>query len=262
MDVPDGDKTRTTVSVCIIAADEEHVIGECIDSVAVFADEVIVVLDSRCADGAAGICEDRGARVVTHDWMGHVRQKDHCVNLAENDWVFCIDADERVAPELADRIQQMKTDGFRADAYSVRRKNFYLGKWMRYGGWYPDRKVRLFNRTKARWGGVNPHDHVIVDDNATCERIDLDLVHHTYDDLTHHTRVINSYATIAANEKTGRNPRFITFHLIANPIGKFLKTYILQGGFLAGARGFIHATQASYLVFLKYAKLWEMRKRP
>lgn len=249
------------VSVCIVASDEESMIGECLESVAPFADEVVVVLDSRSRDRTGEICEAHGARVVQHEWMGHVRQKDHCVNLAENDWVFCIDADERVSPELAQRIQAMKKEGFTADAHEVNRRNFYLGKWMRHGGWYPNRKVRLFNRKKARWGGVDPHDHVMLGEGAVCERLDLDLVHYTYSDLTQHVQVINSYASIAAREKGDRGARFVTFHLVANPIAKFMKTYIVQAGFLAGARGFIHAVMGSYLVFLKYAKLWELHRR-
>ena len=151
-------RAATPVSVSIVAFNEEATIGECLESVEAFADEAVVVLDSRSADRTGEICDAHGARVIRHEWMGHVRQKDHCVNLAENDWVFCIDADERASPELAQRMQTMKMEGFAADAYEVNRRNFYLGKWMRHGGWYPNRKMRLFNRKKARWGGVNPHD--------------------------------------------------------------------------------------------------------
>jgi len=240
-----------------VASDEESMIGECLESVRAFADETVVVLDSRSTDRTGQICEAHSARVVRHEWMGHVRQKDYCVNLAENDWVFCIDADERASPELAQRIQAMKAEGFAADAYEVNRRNFYMGKWMRHGGWYPNRKVRLFNRKKSQWGGVNPHDHVMVNEGAVCERIDLDIVHYTYSDLTQHVRVINSYASIAAREKEERGARFVTIHLVVNPIAKFFKTYFLQAGFLAGTRGFIHAVMGSCLVFLKYAKLWE-----
>ena len=252
--------SAVAVSVCIVASDEESMIRECLESVKTFADETVVVLDSRSADHTGEICAAHGARVERHEWMGHVKQKDHCVNLAENDWVFCIDADERASTELAQRIQTMKRQGFGADAYEVNRRNFYLGEWMQYGGWYPDRKVRLFNRKKARWGGVNPHDRVMLDEGAVCERLDLDLVHYPYSDLAHHVRVINSYAGIAAREMGNRGAQFVTFHLVANPIAKFLKTYVVQAGFLAGVRGFIHAVMGSYLVFLKYAELWESRK--
>jgi glycosyltransferase involved in cell wall biosynthesis len=255
------DSGPTPVSVCIIAVDEEAVIDACIESVTPVADEIVVVLDSRSTDRTGEICESGGARVVKHEWLGHVGQKDHCVSLAQNDWVFCIDADERMSPELADCVRRLKTGGFDADAYSVRRRNFYLGKWMRYGGWYPDRKVRLFDRNKAKWGGVNPHDHVIVDEPDRCVRLDFDLIHHTYEDLAHHARMIDKYATIAAREKAGRNVRFVAFHMVANPIAKFWKTYLLQGGCLAGSRGFIHAFMASYAVFLKYAKLWESKRQ-
>ncbi|MCD6288523.1 MAG: glycosyltransferase family 2 protein [Candidatus Hydrogenedentes bacterium] len=252
----------TPISVCIIAGNEEDSIGACLDSVSPIADEIVVVLDSRSTDRTSEICTGHGARVVRHDWLGHVRQKDYCVGLAKNDWVFCIDADERVSPELAACVNRLRNEGFSAAAYSVRRRNFYLGRWMRYGGWYPDRKVRLFDRRRARWGGINPHDHVIVDADARCDRLDFDLLHYTYRDLTHHTRVINSYATIAAQEKADRgSTRLVTFRLFTHPAAKFIKTYLLQGDFLAGTRGFIHAVQASYLVFLKYAKLWEKRDR-
>jgi len=251
----------TAISACIVALDEEKTIGECIESLKPFADEIVVVVDSRSSDRTVQVCEEHGARVVHRDWMGFVGQKDFSVDTAENDWVFCIDADERVSPELAQRIQTMKRKGFMADAYEVNRRNFYLGRWMRYGGWYPDRKVRLFDRRKARWGGADLHERVLLDREARSERLGLDLIHFPYRDITHHVQVINNYASIAAREKEDRGARFVTFHLVVNPVAKFFKAYVLRGGFLAGMRGMIHAVMASYSVFLKYAKLWESQRR-
>jgi len=254
-------RTSTAISACIVALNEEKMIGECIESLKPFADEIVVVIDSRSSDNTLQVCEECGVRVVCHEWVGHVKQKDYCVSLATHDWVFCIDADERASRELAERIHDMKVQGFTADAYEVNRRNFYLGRWMRHGGWYPNRKVRLFNRKRAHWGGVNPHDHVMLGDGARCERLDLDIVHYPYRDLAHHLQVINSFASIAAEEKLNCGTRYVTLHLIVNPSAKFLKTYLLQGAILAGTRGLVHAVMASYSVFLKYAKLWELQRR-
>jgi len=236
-------------------------IGECIDSVKPFADEVVVVLDSKSVDRTAEVCKERGARVEERDWPGFVEQKNRSIELATHPWVFCLDADERASPELAERIKVMKQQGFTADAYEVNRKNRYLGRWMVYGGWYPDRNIRLFNKAKGRWGGVNPHAHVVLDEDARCKRLGLDLLHYPYRDLTHHVQVINSYSTVAAQEKIGRGERSTAIRIIAHPIAKFLKVYVLQAGFRAGTRGLIHAVMGSYSVFLKYAKLWESQRR-
>jgi glycosyltransferase involved in cell wall biosynthesis len=245
------------VSACVIAYQEEKAIKDCIDALS-FCDEVIVV-DSHSTDRTRQIATACGARVIEHDWEGHIAQKNYAVSLARNDWVLCVDADERVTPELREAIQRvLRDDAPSHDAYEVNRRTIYLGAWIKHGGWYPDRKTRLFHRRKARWGGVNPHDHVVVDADARLGRLDADLEHRSYEDVADHLKTIDFFSTISAREKLAQGQGGIELQLLFGAPFKFFKMFVLQGGFLDGWRGLIVATLGAFFVFLKYAKLWEL----
>ena len=243
------------VSACVIAGDEEANIEDCVRSLQ-FCDEVVVV-DSHSKDRTRELAAALGARVVEHDWLGHIDQKNHAVSLARNDWVLCVDADERVTPELKEAVLRVTQGEPPCAGYEVARRNIYLGRWIKHGGWYPDAKVRLFDRRRGRWGGVNPHDHVKVD--GPVGTLGADLEHLSYRDVSHHvTKSIDFFSTISAKEKLSRGQSFITVQLLLGPPWKFTKMFFLRLGFLDGWRGFIVAMLGAFFVFLKYAKLWEL----
>jgi glycosyltransferase involved in cell wall biosynthesis len=245
------------VTGCVIAYDEERHIAACLDSLS-FCREVVVV-DSGSRDRTRELAAARGARVIEREWPGHIEQKNFAVGEAATDWVLCLDADERVTPELRARIEALFRDpAALADAYTVNRRNVYLGRWIRGGGFYPDRKVRLFHRGRGAWRGVNPHDRVVLDPPGRIVDLDLDIEHHPYDGIADHLRTVGYFAAIAAREKHSRGQRGVTLHLLANPPWKLFKMLVLQGGLRDGWRGWIVAGLGAFYVFLRYALLWEM----
>ncbi|MCE9636275.1 MAG: glycosyltransferase family 2 protein [Planctomycetes bacterium] len=246
--------TRPKLSVCVVAMNEEAKIADCLRSVD-FADETIVV-DSHSTDRTREIAASLGARVVERDWAGHVAQKGFALSLATHDWVLCLDADERVSPELrASILAALERDDLPAGCECARR-TWYLGRWIRHGGWYPDRKLRLARRSVAAWTGVNPHDRLEV--KGRVDRLGGDILHLSYDSISDHLRTIDSFTTIAAREKHAAGERAGFGGLILHPAGKFLRMYVAKRGFLDGVAGFAVAVSGAYYVFLKYAKLWEM----
>ncbi|MCG3133097.1 MAG: hypothetical protein HMLKMBBP_00190 [Planctomycetes bacterium] len=249
--------TRPKLSVCIVAMNEEANISDCLSS-ADFADEWVVV-DSHSTDRTRELAAAAGARVIERDWPGHVQQKNFALSEATHDWVLCLDADERVSPELRASILAALGSPGDAAGFECARRTFYLGRWIRHGGWYPDRKLRLFRRSRARWGGTNPHDHVVTDPGGgPVRRIGGDLLHLSYRSLSDHLRTIDSFTSIAAREKHAAGRRAGLLDLTLRPFGKFVRMYVLRAGFLDGAAGFCAAVSGAYYVFLKYAKLREL----
>jgi glycosyltransferase involved in cell wall biosynthesis len=249
---------RATLSVCVIAGNEEDRIGDCLASVA-WADEIVVV-DSRSADRTAEIARARGARVIVRDWPGYVAQKNFALAQAASDWVLCLDADERVSPRLAESIRGvLAADPAGIGGYRMARRTFHLGRWILHGGWYPDRKVRLVRRGHARWGGVDPHDR--LDADGPVGTLDGDIEHHTYRDIADHLRTIDRFTTVAARELHARGRGGALLGMVVHPPARFAKMYLLKAGFLDGVPGLIVAVLGGYYVFLKYAKLWELRRR-
>jgi glycosyltransferase involved in cell wall biosynthesis len=244
------------LSATIITCDEEHNIAACIESVR-FCDETLVV-DSGSKDRTVEIARSLGARVIEKDWPGHIEQKNFALAEARGEWVLSIDADERVTPALREEIERaLASPEPGVDGYSMPRLTFYMGRWIRHSGWYPDRKLRLVRRGRARWGGVNPHDHLRCEGAVRALR--GDLLHYSYRDIADHLRTIDFFTTIAAREKQKRGQAALP-NLVFGPPLKFLKAYFLKLGFLDGLPGFVIAVLGSYYVFLKYAKLIELRR--
>ncbi len=244
------------VSVCVVALDEEANIEECLRS-ADFAQEWIVV-DSHSKDRTRELAAARGARVIERDWPGHVEQKNFAIDQAAHDWVLCLDADERVSPELRASILGSLARPDLPDGFEMARRTWYLGRWIRHAGWYPDRKLRLFRRSRGRWGGVDPHDHVHVEGRVA--RLHGDLLHYSYRSIADHLRTIDSFTTIAAREKLAQGRSAGVTDLALRPIGKFLRMYVAKAGFRDGVPGFVVSVTGAYYVFLKYAKLWELSR--
>lgn len=241
------------LSVTIITLNEENNIRDALESVK-WADEIVVV-DSGSSDKTVYICKEYTDKVFYNSWPGHIAQKNFAIDKSTHHWILSIDADERVTPELAGEIKEVLKDP-KAYAYAVPRHVFYLGRWIDHSGWYPDYKVRLFNKDKGRWGGINPHDEVVVDGRSEC--LNGDLIHYSYKDISHHVNTINNFTSIGAEEYLKLGKRGSPWDMVSRPIGTFLKKYLLKQGFRDGLPGFIIAVSSAYYVFLKYAKLWEL----
>jgi glycosyltransferase involved in cell wall biosynthesis len=249
--------SRPGLSVCVMAMNEEAKIGDCLRSVD-FADEWVVV-DSHSTDRTREIAAALGARVIERDWPGWIAQNNFAVEQATRDWVLAIDADERVSPELrASILRAIERPGDMV-GFTMPRVTCYMGRWIRHGGWYPDRKIRLFRRGRGRFEGVDPHPRGRVD--GPVADLDGDLLHYSYDDLADHLRTIDRFTGVAARAKEAAGVRARVSDLTLRPFGKFLRMYVLKQGFRDGLPGFVVAITGAFYVFMKYAKLWEIRTR-
>lgn len=252
-----ADTRRPLVSACIITKDEEDRLPDCLASLD-WCDEILVV-DSHSSDRTRELAAAHGARVIERDWPGHVAQKNCAVREARHDWVFCIDADERVSKELAQEIEARRAVGF-ADlsGFSVPRVSSYLGRWIRHGTWYPDRKLRLFDRRRGGFSGRDPHDRVEVEGRV--EALSGELQHYPYRSFADHLATIDRYSTITAEglHEEGRRARLTD--LVLRPPLRFLGFYVLRRGFLDGWRGLLLAYLAAHYVRLRYAKLWLLNR--
>ena len=242
------------ISVAIITFNESLNIKRCIDSVN-FADEIVVV-DSLSNDDTCSIAKNLGAKVINQKFLGHIKQKQLAVDNCTHEWILSLDADEELSVELRNEIIELIKFPLKYEAYIMPRVSFHLGRWIRHGGWYPDAKIRLFNKTKAYWGGYNPHDKVIV--NGNVGKLKNDLKHYVFKDLKHNIDTNNSYSSIMADDLYNDGKQFSYLKLFLKPIGKFLETYIYKRGFLDGIPGLIIAVGASYSMFLKFSKHWEI----
>ena len=197
--------------------------------------------------------------MIERDWPGHVAQKQFCIDSAEHDMILAIDCDERVTPRLAAEIEQLRADGFRGhDAWSMPRMTAYLGRWIRHGGWYPDRQTRVFDRRLGRFGGNDPHDHFIT--RGTTGRLSGDLLHESFRSFEGHLATVENYTTIMARGMHERGKRASCLDLITHPFARFFRFYLLKAGFRDGWRGLLIALIAAQYAFLKYAKLMVLER--
>lgn len=243
-------------TVTVITFNEERNIRACLESVE-WAPH-IVVIDSGSTDRTVEIAREFTDDVVVTDWPGHVQQKNRAVDHASTDWILSIDADERVTPEMRAEVERELAMEPTVAGLSFPRKTWYLGRWILHSGWYPDRKLRVFDRRRARWGGENPHDHVKTDGEV--RDLEGDILHYTYRSVRHHLEVIDFFTDIAARERDRKGRRFLLPRMLFGPPFKFFKMYFLQSGFRDGFPGFIIAGLGSLYVFLKDAKIWERRQ--
>ncbi len=250
---------RAPISACVICFQEEDRIEDCIRSLA-FCDEVIVV-DSGSTDRTRERAAALGARVVVNaPFPGFPQQRAHGTGLARHDWVLCLDADERATPALAARLLQLARDGQLAGpAYEMPRRNHYLGRPLRFGFSWPDRKVRLFDRRRARPVGTFPHDRVETDGGVLPLRLEEPLEHLSYRDFRHHRRVVDRYSAAAARAMAEQGRRATPFDLLVRPPSAFLKSLLLKGGIADGWRGVVVAAMAGWYDWLKY---WRLLRLP
>jgi glycosyltransferase involved in cell wall biosynthesis len=251
------DAAKLPISACIVARDEEDRLGDCLASVE-FCDDVVVV-DSHSSDGTRELAAARGARVFERDWPGFGPQKEFAVGEARNDRVLILDADERVSDELRDELRALGMDGIEARAgWEIPRLSHYLGREVRYGTWWPDRQLRLFDRRRFRTVGREPHPKIEVDDEVG--RLNGPLAHFPYRTFAAHLATIERYTTIMAEELHAAGKRASTWNLIVNPAVRFLRFYVTGRGVLHGWRGLLLSLLAAHYVRLKYAKLLVLQR--
>ena len=246
------------VTVTIITKNEAAHIGAAIDS-ASWADEIIVV-DSGSSDDTVALAAAKGVRVESRTWTGWVDQKNFAASLAANDWIFSLDADERVTPALAQEIKGVLSTNPPNAAYKVPRVTFHLGRWIRTTDFYPDFQTRLYDRRAARWDGRYVHESVKAIGQVS--RLSQELQHYSYDDLSDHLDRINAYSSLAARKMYEQGRRAHIFDLVTQAPAAFLRNYILRRGILDGSAGLVISTVNAYSVFLKFAKLWELQRKP
>ncbi len=246
------------ITATVITHNEESNIAAALESLA-WADEIIVV-DSESTDRTVEIASRFAHKVMVNPWPGYAAQKNFAGDHASNDWVFSLDADERVSDGLAREIEQVKeTDSIDAAAFEMPRMAQYLGRWIKHSGWYPDFKVRLYDRRKCRWMGEYVHESVVADGPVI--RLKGDLFHFTVRNVSEHHQRIDRYTTLAAQKAFAEQKRASLLSLIISPPVTFIRSYLIKLGFLDGAQGLAIAIFAAYYVFLKNLKLWELRSK-
>ena len=245
-----GDRAR--VSCFIICRDEERNIRAALESVK-WCDEIVIV-DSFSRDRTLEICRQYTNRIYQRPWPGFVAQKAFGLEQTRFPWVLNLDADERVSPDLRDEIEEVLRDP-RVDGYYLPRLVYYLGRWWRRGGWYPDYRLRLFRRDRVVWGGVDPHEKVVL--HGRSARLRAPILHYTYHDIRAHLATINRFTEVAMRGLLARGRYASAGDLLLRPLWRFVRYYVLRLGFTQGIPGLFVAESAAFYVFAKYAKLWE-----
>lgn len=247
------------LSATIISFNEERKIEACLKSLVGVADEIIVV-DSNSTDGTREICLRYPVTFISQTFLGYVDQKNYAVSRASHDHVVSLDADERLSDELRESILQLKLNWGDKDGYAVNRFNNYCGKWMHFSGWYPERKIRVWDRRKGNWIGTDPHDHVQIA-TGKVGKLKGHLLHYAYLTVDEHLRQVQRFAEIAAKAKYKKGDKVSFLNIIFNPLFRFVKSYILQLGFLDGYYGFVFCTASASMTFFKYVRLYEYKRK-
>ncbi|NQX82853.1 MAG: glycosyltransferase family 2 protein [Flavobacteriaceae bacterium] len=245
------------ISAVIITYNEEKNISTCLDSLKSIADEILVI-DSYSTDKTEQICSKYDLKFVKNKFEGHIQQKNYGVSLASYNYILSIDADEVMSSELIKSVLKIKKESNPGKAYNYNRLNKYCGKWIKYGGWYPDAKIRIWNKDHGQWGGENPHDTVILKGDEKVKKLKGDLLHYSVIDLESRMNTMNNFTSISAEEKYKKGVKVSIFGALMRAMFRFFKTYIIKLGFMDGKIGLIIAINTSYYVFIKYSKLWFM----
>jgi glycosyltransferase involved in cell wall biosynthesis len=241
--------------VVIVTKDEERNIKDALESVREF--EEVVVLDAFSADGTVEICRRYTPKVFQQEWKGYARQKQAAVDLAKKEWVLILDADERVTPELKSELAGKIGEG-RRDGFYVPRKNFFLGKWIRHSGWWPDYILRLFRKEVSHVEYREVHEKVVV--KGSVGYLKGPIEHYTYRTIGDYLRKMEQYSTLSANELFRKKSIPPLLSMMASPVYVFIRMFFLRQGFRDGMHGFILAGLYSIYTFLKYVKIWEKRR--
>jgi len=254
-----------TISVAIVAMDEEANIGRTLASVR-WADEIVLV-DSGSKDRTCEIAREHGAQVTVEPWRGYIAQKQFAIELCTKDWVLLLDADEEVSPGLAEEIRVAIARPDAASGYKLPRKNLFLGRWIRHGGFYPDPKLRLFRRGHGFVTGHDPHDRCELKPDVRektpqqTQQFRNALIHYTYPNLSLYLSHMNRYSSLGAQLARAKGYRSFSFsNIVLRPLATFIYNYFIRLGFLDGREGLLlHLYHAGYVSW-KYAKAWELER--
>jgi glycosyltransferase involved in cell wall biosynthesis len=250
--------TKLPISVCLIAGNEAHRIRRALASVAGWTDEIIVVLNADVADGTDRIAAEFGAKVFREPWKGHIAQKNSAAQKAAQAWIVGLDADEEISPALQAELQKLfatpeKLEPFAA--FSFPRCTFYCQRWIRHGDWYPDRQTRLWRRRAAEWGGVDPHDKLLV--RGRVGKLKSDLRHFSNDSINTHIQKIIPFTDEFVRQHSRNGAASPIIGLMIRPVWRFVRAYFLRLGFLDGWPGLYIAWLNAFSTASKYAKLRE-----
>ncbi|MEI7596345.1 MAG: glycosyltransferase family 2 protein [Bacteroidota bacterium] len=241
------------ISAVIITFNEEKNIERCLNSLVGIADDIVVV-DSFSKDRTKEICLEKGARFIEHAFEGHIEQKNWAITQAKYPHVLSLDADEELSEELKKSILEAKNNWL-FDAYSMNRLTNYCGNWIKHCGWYPDTKLRLWDSRKGSWGGTNPHDKYIMNENCSEDHLKGDLFHYSFYTIDQHLQQINKFSDISSKALFNKGVKSSFLKSIYKPMAKFIRNYIIKMGFLDGYYGYVICRLSAYSTFLKYVKL-------
>ena len=244
------------ISAVILTYNEEKDIERCINSVQPVVDD-IVIIDSFSTDKTKEICLNLGVRFVEHKFEGHIQQKNWGITQARYPHVLSLDADEALCEKLQQSILEVKSN-WKHDGYYFNRMTNYLGKWIKHCGWYPDKKLRLWDSRKGTWGGVNPHDKYILKEGCTQAYLKGDILHYSYHSIWQHIEQVNKFSEIGAQQLYERGKKASVFKIIIKSIWKFKRDYFFKGGIWDGYYGFIICAISAHATFVRYVKLREM----
>jgi glycosyltransferase involved in cell wall biosynthesis len=246
------------LSAVIITFNEARNIGRCLDSLADVVDEVVVV-DSFSTDETEAICRAKGARFFQHVFEGFAAQKNWALEQAQFPYVLSLDADEAVSKQLRESILAAKKN-WEFSAYALNRRTNYCGQWINHSGWYPDRKLRLFDRRHAKWGGPLVHERLLLTAQSSVGFLKGDLLHYSYFSVEEHYARVRKYALLAAQERHAQGKRSTLLNLVFSPAAKFIRNYVFRLGFLDGRAGFTICRIAALETYLKYRELRRLQK--
>ncbi len=248
----------TKLSVVIITFNEERNIARCLESVRDIADDIVIV-DSYSTDGTEKICNNYGVRFIKHPFEGHIEQKNWAITQAKYPHILSLDADELLSDRLKRSIREVKNDWI-SDGYYFNRLTNYCGKWIKHSSWYPSRKLRLWDSRKGEWGGMNPHDHFILEKGCSRNFLKGDILHFSYYSINQHIEQINKFSDIAAKSffEVGRQASL--FNILFHPIWRLFRDYFIKFGFMDGFYGLVISMNSAHETFLKYAKLRKLNR--
>jgi glycosyltransferase involved in cell wall biosynthesis len=248
------------LSGVIITYNEERNMAECLASLVNVVDEIIVV-DSYSTDGTKAICQRYGAKVIEQKFLGYVEQKNFALSQASYNHIVSLDGDEALSETLQQSIIDLKKN-WTYDGYYCNRLNNFCGQWIKYSDWYPNKKLRVFDRRKGQWQGLNPHDYVALNEaNTKIGHLKGDILHKTYQSYSEFNKKTEYFSTIAAQAYFDNGKKAPIWKIIWNPTWAFFKSYILRLGVLDGFNGLVICVQTANITFLKYTKLRELYRQ-
>ena len=248
------------LSGVIITYNEERNIEKCLQSLINVVDEIVIV-DSYSTDNTKIICNKYKVRFIEQKFLGYIEQKNFALQQATYNHVVSLDGDESLSDVLQKSIIALKSN-WKFDGYYCNRFNNFCGQWIKYSDWYPNKKLRVFDKTKAEWKGTNPHDNVqLHNDNSKIGHLKGDILHFTYQSYSEFNSKTEYFSSIAAEAYYNKGKKAPIWKIILNPTWAFFKSYVLRLGFLDGFNGLMICYQTGNITFLKYAKLRELHKK-